>query len=572
MKQIKTKFSIRLKILVGFLVVGLLSSFAIGTVVYFSISAYEMNNLREKLSMVAAMSSALIDGDVHSALKPGDESTDEYKNMLDKLRHFKDTSGLTYLYTFAPVDDKTVAFVLDTDESEDQAAIGEVYEKDYVTKTAFEGKVNVGSELSSDEWGTFLSAAAPIYNSKNEVVAVLGADISVENVTKIQSNIIYIILVGAAFSIILSIIIAQILSSKISKPVFKLVHALSDIASNSGDLTQTINIKTGDEIEVLANATNRVLANIKEIVKTIRNTSSIIDENSTEIAQAMQNTTEAQEVISIAMVEIASGAEDQLQSITQSSIRLNTLSSIIDKLEADSEKIGTSATSASEYAAGCLKAVSDLLTQSNGNTEILNRASDTAQKLEEESSEAVKIIEVISQISAQTNMLALNAAIEAARAGEHGKGFAVVADEIRHLSESTSASAKQIATYINDICRQSAETSLTLNNVVQTVSVQAVSINETGKLLSDIDKVMTKITAILCDISSSIKGIHADKQSLIAFNDGIQQASEQMASTTSEITSSQEEQHTIIESVSESLKALNEMAHELEHAVNSFII
>jgi methyl-accepting chemotaxis protein len=172
------------------------------------------------------------------------------------------------------------------------------------------------------------------------------------------------------------------------------------------------------------------------------------------------------------------------------------LASQVKEVSAQAVRVASSAKSANAAAVGGSKVVGETIRSLDTISHDVQGIAESITSLQDEINKISSVMQVIRDISEQTNLLALNAAIEAARAGEAGRGFAVVADEVRNLSQRTSKSTEEITLIITSLQNKSQQVARTVQEKQQDANAAAGSAKQAEDALTGIVGAVQEIVSL----------------------------------------------------------------------------
>jgi twitching motility protein PilJ len=194
----------------------------------------------------------------------------------------------------------------------------------------------------------------------------------------------------------------------------------------------------------------------------------------------------------------------------------------VDLMTKSIQEVDSSAAQSSEVARRTLEiteqgtlAVQNSVSSMDAIREQIQETAKRIKRLGESSQEIGEIVDLISDITEQTNVLALNAAIQAASAGEAGRGFAVVAEEVQRLAERSGDATKQIGMLVKTIQSDTQDAVAAMEKSTQGVVDGAQLSNAAGQALREIEKSTRELTDLVNSISVSTQ-VQTDMASEVA--------------------------------------------------------
>jgi len=402
--------------------------------------AEELGGIDGKLALAAQSYVKVVgEGKMDGAFQSGAAPEKEYLADIASMGQYASDLGLAYLYSMTVVDGKA-KYVMDgapqseIDEGNFKYPMDDYPDASPMFFVAWEKWAPMVEEYT-DSFGSFRSYFLPFATKAGNKV-LIGADMNVDDVKLRTRDIVASQVYTASVIFAIGFTITFIFAKVVARRVISIGNHI-DFMAGRLDFTRDVAVRSNDEVGRMAVSINKLQEVLKGAIRRAHNAS-------------VSNAAHAQQ-----FGAAAASIQSQVAASTLQVEQLHEYSGEIDRYAKAAAEcavlVQTDIGETNSQLTDAHATLKDLATGVNETAQNSSALEADLKELNVKMGNVKRILDVVTEISDQTDMLAINASIEAAHAGDVGKGFMVVADSVRGLATRTQETVGESGEIINQV-------------------------------------------------------------------------------------------------------------------------
>lgn len=354
----------------------------------------------------------------------------------------------------------------------------------------------------------------------------------------------------------------------IARPLGRLRNLMDE--GERGNLMVRMKLKRKDEIGQVAESFNSMMAEITTLVKQTSGSAQEVLNTAAELTSSSHKTAGSAREIAVATEEIAGGATSLAVEAERGNDLTLTIHEQMKKVLTANKQMELAAAQVENAGQQGTEYMTKLIQKTSMTEDMTRDMVGKVDQLRDSTSSIRKILDVLNNLTKQTNILSLNATIEAARAGSAGKGFMVVADEIRKLADQSRQSIDVVAQITDTIQLQIDETVNVLSNAYPLFQEQIASVKESNQIFLTVQGQMGLFAGSMDAVTNAIVTLEQSQTVLAEAMGNVSAVAEQSSATSEEVASLSSEQMNISDGLVQLSARLEEVSSQLKQSLTRF--
>ncbi len=423
-----------------------------------------------------------------------------------------------------------------------------------------------GVEIQGEKYYVYYS---PVYSDDGEI---LGMAFSGERQSTVDNSVegtLMDLFIISGVLLVLCVGIMIVLAFRIRRPLMITSGYIERVAD--GDLSGRPECSSVvSEVKTLINASTSLADKLGGIVTEVDEHAGILDDSMASLnALAEANSTSTNQIRQV-MDDLSSTAVTLADNVQSVNAKVNEMGDNMSAINSEAVTLNDNSDKMNRAGQNVSESMTLVLTSSHTASDIIAQLIEQVNETNKAIASINEAVELISDITSQTNLLSLNASIEAARAGQAGRGFAVVASEIKQLAAQSSQGADSIKNIADNILEKSNRSVILTGRMKELAEQEQTDIGNAKESFDILNRIIEENAAIAQTVMDKTKNLEALKLDIINSVSELSAISEENAASNEEVTAGVTEIAESVNRISEDTQTVRKVSSDMKELMDYF--